>query len=291
MGVSPRRPAPRVGPMRPRYGTFLEILRSRNPLESDGFRLLREEAAAAQATALLRRFFAALNQELRVRLGTPPDADLGWVPALCLALVEASPEQAPEAVAELLDDLSLTVHEPLVSVIFEAAGDAPPLLAVVGDFVASEAQFVQVRARALEAMVTRSRAELNTGALGLDAQPALRFLNGVFEELGRGLGESVAESGERWAEGFKGLIRLFPEGEDPQALEWCGEALSRLASVPRARETMRLILRILRSNSPLPARHPGSPGASEAREPDEVGALIVDKALQIVLAAAAASWP
>jgi len=54
---------------------------------------------------------------------------------------------------------------------------------------------------------------------------------------------------------------------------------------------MGTVLRILRTNTPLPPWHPAPPGAGrDAGRAHGVGALIVDKAIQVVLATSSARW-
>src|SRR5262249_14110190 len=120
-----------------------------------------------------------------------------------------------------------------------------------------------------------------------------RFLNSVIDELERGSTLSFEESYARWAEGFGTLSQPIAAGEEPQPLEWAREALALLASAPVSRQTMRLVLRILRANTPLPAWHPASevsPSGTGHESAGSVSALVIDKAIQAALGAAGARW-
>src|SRR4029077_18973241 len=126
----------------------------------------------------------------------------------------------------------------------------------------------------------------------------------------------------RWLEGLKGISGLLLDGEALQldlrpgdgmenyldaaltrggarvALEAVGDALEMLVSAP-TRETVRIILRILRANAPLPPWHPAAerieqerpaPVSREAESGQRILALVVDKTIQIVLGMATARW-
>ena len=145
----------------------------------------------------------------------------------------------------------------------------------------------------MEALVTRSPGTVDADAVGLEAQSALRFLNAIFEEAP----PARARQGRRrvlraLGEGFAGLSRLFPETEGgPEVLAWVAAALAGLGEAPTASATMGTVLRILRTNTPLPSGHPAPPGAGrDAGRSHGVGALIVDKAIQVVLATSSARW-
>jgi signal transduction histidine kinase len=74
-------------------------------------------------------------------------------------------------------------------------------------------------------------------------------------------------------------------------LAWVAAALAGLGGAPTASGTLGTVLRILRTNTPLPAWHPAPPGAGrDAGRSRGVGALIVDKAIQVVLATGSARW-
>jgi signal transduction histidine kinase len=277
--------------MRNRQRIFLEIFRARNPLGSDGFQLLRDAVSDGGGASVLREFLVALNRELATALDGPSGSDGGWAASVCLALAGANSDLTVATLRALVRDTTLQFQDPLVAVVFEAAADAPGLLSLLADLIETEKQLVQFRARAVEALVTKSPGELDAGVGGLEAQPVLRFLNSVLDEIERGSVSGLEESCARWADGFAALIPPALGGEEPQVLEWAGEALGRLASAPTARDTMRLILRILRVNTPLPVWHPAAGTAAAGQESaGSVGALIVDKAIQVVLGAAGARW-
>ena len=275
--------------MRNRHRIYSEIFGARNPLASNGFQFLRDVVAAGSDAPLLRDFFVALNRRLASALGAAETADLTWAADICRALVAANPELTVATIGGLLNDTTLQFRDPLVAVVFETAIEAPPLFSLLADVVQMEKQLVQFRVRAAEALVTKSPGEMDAGAVGIEAQLPLRFLNGVLDDLERGGAVGFDEACVRWADGFGPLTRALA-GEERQMVEWAQEALVRLTTTPTARETMRVVLRILRANSPIPAWHPaGAPVAGQ----DSVGswsALVVDKAIQVVLGVASARW-
>jgi signal transduction histidine kinase len=275
--------------MRARQRTFREILRARNPLETESFRLFCDKVAADGDPSALREFFVALNRELGSTLEAGNGLDVGRAGDLCLVLVEANSEATGGTLADLLREATLQFHDPLVAVMFEAAGQAPALLTLLADIVDSENYLLQFRVRALEALVTKLPGDTDADPIGLEIQPTLRFLNSVLDELQRGLATSLGDSYARWAESFAALTLPSPGGDEPEILEWAAEALGRLASAPTARETVRLVLRLLRANAPLPSWHPAA-GASVARPGRPGTALVVDKAILVVLGAAGARW-
>src|SRR5437773_9076329 len=62
-------------PMRTRHGTFVEIFQAPSPIDTESFRILRDEVRAS-GTPRLREFFVALNRELAARLAAPGSTDL-----------------------------------------------------------------------------------------------------------------------------------------------------------------------------------------------------------------------
>ena len=212
--------------------------------------------------------------------------------------------------------------------VFEASSEVPALLSLLADVVETESQFLECRARALEAFVTRSPGGLGVGGLEFEAQSMLQILNAVLDDLGKGTVGDFADWTTRWSEGLKELRSLLLGGEvverpalpdevvasDPdgalarggarEVLEVVGDALEMLASAP-TRETVRIVLRILRANSPLPRWHGalsvqagserrgagGSGGAAAATEAGRrIVALVLDKTVQIVLGMASTRW-
>src|SRR5262249_4716491 len=158
-------------------------------------------------TDLLQEFLDALNRDLVRQLEKGADGDLAWAVTLCAGLVGASPAATVDAFSALINDGALWYHDPVIVVAFEAANQAPPLLALLADIVETESHLREFRIRALEALVTRSPGTVDADSVGLEAQSALRFLNGIFAELDRGPSRGGAESCARWAEGFAGLSR------------------------------------------------------------------------------------
>ena len=278
--------------MRARHDSFLGVFRAADPLGSDDFRLLCDQVVATPDPKLLQEFLAALNRDLVRRVETGAAGDAEWAVGLCVGLMEASPDAMVAAVGTLVNDGTLWFHDPVIAVAFEAASQAPPLLDLLADLADTESQLLQFRVRAMEALVTRSPGTVDANAVGLEAQSALRFLNAIFEELERGPAKGSAESCARWGEGFAGLSRLFPEIQGgPEVLAWVAAALAGLGEAPTASGTLGTVLRILRTNTPLPAWHPAPPGAGrDAGRAHGVGALIVDKAIQVVLATSSARW-
>jgi signal transduction histidine kinase len=278
--------------MRARHDTFLGVFRAADPPGSDDFRLLRDQLAATADPKLLHDFLAALNRDLARRVESGAADDVAWAVKLCLGLTEASPDAMVAALGTLVNDGTLWFHDPVIAVAFEAASQAPTLLDLLADLADTESQLLQFRVRAMEALVTRSPGTVDADAVGLEAQSALRFLNAIFEELDRGTARAGAESCARWAQGFTGLSRLFPETQGgPEVLAWVAAALAGLGEAPTASATMGTVLRILRTNTPLPSWHPARPGTGrDAGRSHAVGALIVDKAIQVVLATSSARW-
>ncbi len=282
--------APHDDLMRPRSDTFAEVFRAPHPLGSEGFRLLCDALGANADAELAQAFLMALDHDLAARMESGARGDAGWAVECCAMLARVSPEATAAGLGALINDGALRFHNPVVAVAFEAAGQAPALLDLIANLVETESHLLAFRVRAVEALVTRSPAAVGADGVPLDTQPALRFLNTLAEEIDRGHARTLADAWGRWAEAFAGLNRLFPEDREPPVLAWVGEALSGLAAAPEAPETMRVVLRILRANTPLPPWRPAPSGAVRDGGADAVGALIVDKAIQIALAAAGATW-
>ena len=277
--------------MRTRHEAFLEVFRAPNPFASEEFRRLCEKVGAAADARPLQDFLIALNHDLVRRIeGGHGDAE--WAVDLCVGLVAAAPDTMVAGFGALVNEGELSFQDPLIAVAFEAAGQAPALLELLADLVDTESYLLQFRIRAMEAVVTRLPGTADADAVGLEAQSALRFLNGIFEELDRGPSRASPESCARWAEGFSGLSRLFPETEGgPEVLTWVAAALAGLGEAPLAAGTMRTVLRVLRANTPQPSWHAAPAGAGrDGGPPSAVGALIVDKAVQVVLATSGARW-
>jgi signal transduction histidine kinase len=277
--------------MHARQSAFAEVFRAPNPAGSDAFRSVCEAVAASADTALLPEFLDALNRELIKGVEVGAQSDHAWAIALCVALAGANPAATVDAFSALVNDGALWFHDPVIAVAFEAASQAPPLVELLADLVDTESHLLEFRVRALEALVTRSPGTVDADSVGLEAQSALRFLNGIFEELDRGPARAGAESCARWAEGFAGLSRLFPVGQGPEVLAWVAAALAGLGTAPSAAGTIRIVLRILRTNTPVPPWRPAPPGGSRiGTRAAAVGTLIVDKAIQVVLATSSARW-
>lgn len=311
-----------------RSQTFREIFRARDPLATESFRVLSQKLAAGADPQPLAAFLIALNRELSETPGSRDGEDIGRARNLFLAFLNANPGLTLTALEDLLNDLQLRYHDPLVAVVFEASSEVPALLSLLADVVETESQFLECRARALEAFVTRSPGGLGVGGLEFQAQSMLQLLNAVLDDLGKGTVGDFADWTTRWSEGLKGLRSLLLGGEvvegpalpdegvasDPdgalarggarEVLEVVGDALEMLASAP-TRETVRIVLRILRANSPLPRWHGalsvpagserrGAGGSGEAAAAPEAGrrivALVLDKTVQIVLGMASTRW-
>jgi two-component system nitrate/nitrite sensor histidine kinase NarQ len=268
--------------MQGRHHAFLEIFKAPRPLGTEAFRGLRDGIANGDAHTLAE-FFVALNRELVERLEGGAPADGAWAVDLCVAL--ADPARTVATLGGLLEEMTVGLGDPVVAVAFEAAAESLPLLALPAGVAEAERQLVQLRVRAMEALVAKSPADAEAGSAGLDAQPVLRYLNSALEELAKGPLDGLGGGCARWAAGFAPISRSLPE--HVQLFEWLVEALDGLASAPSDHRTLRGILRILRANTLLPPWH-ASAGSAEGG--GGVGALIVDKAVQVVLGAAAARW-
>ena len=306
-----------------RSQAFREIFRARDPLATESFRLLSQTLAAGAEPQPLEEFLVALNRELSETPGSRDGEDIGRARNLFLAFLNANPGLTLTVLEDLLNDMQLRYHDPLVAVVFEASSEVPALLSLLADVVETESQFLECRARALEAFVTKSPGGLGVGGLEFEAQSMLQLLNAVLDDLGKGTVGDFAEWNARWSEGLKGLRSLLLGGEmverhaspgeesDPdgaparggarEILAVVGDALEILASAP-TRETVRIVLRILRANSPLPrwyaaaavragGERRGSGGAATAAETGwRIVALVLDKTVQIVLGMASTRW-
>jgi signal transduction histidine kinase len=277
--------------MRARLEPFSEVFRAPNPAASDEFHRLCERLGAATEPRAPQEFLVAMNLEVLRRLEAG-DGDATWAVDLCAALAGSCPEVMVAGFGGLVNDGVLSFQDPIVAVVFEAAGQAPALLELLAELVDTESYLLQFRIRAMEAVVTRLPGTADADAVGLEAQSALRFLNGIFEELDRGPSKASPEACAKWAEGFSGLSRLFPETEGgPEVLAWVAAALAGLGDAPLAADTMRTVLRVLRANTPQPSWHAAHNGGARDGSPSAaVGALIVDKAVQVVLATSGARW-
>src|SRR5262245_31783566 len=305
-----------------RSRTFREIFQASNPLETEHWRLLSERAATAGDPQPLREFLIALNRELTESLGGGDEEPMGRAQRLFRALLDANPGLLVTVLERMLNDLELRYQDPLIAIVFETASDVRPLLALLADVIETESHLLECRARAVEAFVTRSPRDKGVGDLEFEAQSMLQFLNGVLDDLGRGMLGDAMNWRARWLEGLKGISGLLLDGEALQldllagdgmedylddaltrggarvALEAVGDALEMLVSAP-TRDTVRIILRILRANAPLPPWHPAAAERTEevravfgqeAESGQRILALVVDKTIQIVLGMASARW-
>ena len=264
-----------------RSRTFREIFRASNPLETEHWRFLSERAATAGDPQPLQEFLIALNRELSETLGGGDEEPMGRAQRLFRALLDTNPGLLVTVLERMLNDLQLRYQDPLVAIVFETASDVRPLLALLASVVETESHFLECRSRAVEAFVTRSPRGLGVGDLEFEAQSMLQFLNGVLDDLRRGTLGDAMNWRARWLEGLKGISGLLLDGEALQldllagdgmehyidaavtrggarvALEAVGDALEMLVSAP-TRDTVRIILRILRANAPLPPWHPAA---------------------------------
>jgi len=305
-----------------RSRTFREIFRADNPLETEHWRLLSERASNGGDPQPLEEFLIALNRELSETLGGGDEEQMGRAQRLFRALLDTNPGLMVTVLERMLNDLQLRYQDPLVAIVFETASDVRPLLSLLADVVEAESHLLECRARAVEAFVTRSPRGLGVGDLEFEAQSMLQFLNGVLDDLQRGTLGDAMNWRARWLEGLKGISGLLLDGEALQldlrpgdgmenyldaaltrggarvALEAVGDALEMLVSAP-TRDTVRIILRILRANAPLPPWHPAAermeqerpaPVSREAESGQRILALVVDKTIQIVLGMATARW-
>jgi signal transduction histidine kinase len=300
--------------------TFREIFRASDSLATESFRLLSARVRAGVDPGPLEEFLIALNRELTETLGGEAGEDIERARQLLLALLDANPGLVLAVLEGLLNDLQLRYQDPLVAVVFEAAGEVRPLLSLIADVVERESQSVDCRARAVEAFVTRSPGGLGVGDLEFAAQAMLQYLNAVLDALGKGTVGDFTDWHVRWVQGLKGIHRLLLQeealrfdavsrtsmddgpdgaptwGEGHVVLEAVGDALEMLASAP-TRETVRIVLRILRANSPLPPWHAVPVGRAErlggaasAESGRKILALVVDKTIQVVFGMASTRW-
>src|SRR5262245_45762895 len=305
-----------------RSRTFREIFRASNPLETEHWKFLSERAVTGGDPQPLREFLIALNRELSETLGGGDEEPMGRAQRLFRALLDQNPALLVSVLEKMLKDLQLVYQDPLVAIVFETASDVRPLLSLLADVVDAESHLLECRARAVEAFVTRSPRGLGVGDLEFEAQSMLQFLNGVLDDLGRGTLGDAMNWRARWLEGLKGISGLLLDGEALQldllagdgmesyldaaltrggarvALEAVGDALETLVAAP-TRDTVRIILRILRANAPLPPWHPAAAERTEearaalgqeAESGHRILALVVDKTIQIVLGMASARW-
>ena len=278
--------------MRARHDSFLEVFRAPNPLESDDFRVLCDKVGATSDSKLLQEFLLALNRDLVRRVESGAEGDVTWAVNLCVALSAASHEAMVSGLGALVNDGALWFHDPLIAVAFEAASQAPPLLELLADLVDTESYLLQFRVRAMEALVTRSPGTVDADAVGLEAQSALRFLNAIFEELDRGAGQ-----GRRRV--LRALVRGLCRAQSPLSRDRRRPGGARLGR-GGARRARRGADRVRKHADG--AAHPahqyaaavlalGPPAAGrDGGRSSAVGALIVDKAIQVVLATSGARW-
>src|SRR5262245_21953234 len=250
---------------------------------------LRDKAVAGMGSAALREFFLELNRALvlgdRERDG---GADVGPAVQLLVEVVEANPDGSAVVLGSLLTSTALQFHDPLAEAIFQAARRCSPLLGVLADLVEIEHELIQCRVRAVDALVMRSP---DVPAVGPATQPALRFLTSVQDELGAGPEGATDAAYARWAQGFRAMAGDLDLEHDPPLIELMADALDRLGTSPVASDTMGLMLKILRANPPLPVWHPATaPAPPQQWARTRASALTVDKAIQVVLAGAAARW-
>jgi signal transduction histidine kinase len=301
-----------------RSRTFREIFRAADPLSTESFRVLFGKVRAGADPGPLQEFLIALNRELTETLGSGGE-DVERARKLLMALLDANSRLTLVLLEGLLNDLQLRYQDPLVALVFETAGEIPPFLSLLADVVETESLFVECRARAVEAFVTRSPGGLGVGDLEFEAQTMLQYLNAVLDALGKGTPGDFADWHVRWVQGLKGIHSLLLEeealrfdagsraradrgpdatltwGEGHVVLEAVGDALEMLASAP-TRETVRIVLRILRANSPLPPWHTvpagraGRPGGAASENGGKILALVVDKTIQVVFGMACARW-
>src|SRR5439155_24683302 len=132
---------------------------------------------------------------------------------LFLALLNSNPWLVLTVLEDLLKDLKLRYHDPLVAVVFETSSEVRPLLSLLADVVDTESHFLECRARAVEAFATKAPGGLEAGGLELDAQHTLQLLNAILDDLGKGAVGDFADWHARWAEGLKRIRRLLAGGE------------------------------------------------------------------------------
>src|SRR5262249_45752030 len=143
-------------PVPNRSRTFREMFRARDPLSTESFRLLSEKVATGADPKALEEFFIGLNRELSQLPGGGEGQDFRRARTLFRALLEVNARLTLMVLRELLNDLQLRYHDPLVAVVFESASEIPRLLVLMADVAETESQFLESRARAAEAFVTRS---------------------------------------------------------------------------------------------------------------------------------------
>jgi len=303
--------------------TFREIFRASDPLASPSFRLLSEAVAKGGGHQALQEFFIALNRELSDPLASGDGHDAARARHLFVALLHANSVVALGVLQGLFNDLQLCYHDPLVAVVFDAAAEARPLLSLMAELMETESQFLECRARAVEAFVTRSPGGLGVGDLEFEAQSMLQFLNARLDDLGRGSAGDFEQWHTRWTDGLKRISGLLLDGQafslgprpydaesveatddGPavlQAMEGAFQALSSTA----ISDAIPLVLRILKANTPLPPWH-ALPAINRTRERVAVGgagtspggagdgrkvlALVVDKTMQILFGMASLRW-
>src|SRR5439155_11950416 len=170
-----------------RYRVFREIFRAGDPLATESFRLLSEKVTAGAEAQPLLDFLLGLNHELAETLGEGADSDsIGRARTLFLALLNSNPWLVLTVLEDLLKDLKLRYHDPLVAVVFETSSEVRPLLSLLADVVDTESHFLECRARAVEAFATKAPGGLEAGGLELDAQHTLQLLNAILDDLGKG---------------------------------------------------------------------------------------------------------
>ncbi len=309
-----------------RRHSFEEIFRAEDPFINPGFRFFVREISGARENSALREFFIRFNGELYRASWIDKAAKVGWAVDMLTVLVKANPELATGALRELLDEMKLHYQDPIVDVLFETAIRVEPLLSLVGEIVQGEAQLVQLRVRALEALFTRLAVGHRTFQPAAPVEETLRSLNDLLMEVNRDAPAGLGKSHERFAKELAVVGRLLPvltRGQSPEA----GHAaepdyrgiVDLLQAVvqptpPLSAEYLSLVLRVLRLNTPLPEWRPSKtaetnrvkglneqrqirrlsvaePGAPSNDDDSKlVLALIIDRAVAIALGLAAAAW-
>jgi signal transduction histidine kinase len=297
--------------MDPRKYVYEDTSRSVHPLASVAFPMLLQEPTDVGNEKTLRDFLVNANTALHRATGTERFEKITWVKDTLPRLLMTNQQLMVEVLQDLLQEMKLSYGEPLIELMFEAASEVPSLFSVLGEVVQRENQLLQLRVRVLEAALIKSTQDLASRGVGSDAERMLRLLNQITRGLEQGSLSAVKNLYQGLPQNFRSLnrltVRVHVSGAASSSTEsyreilhWTEEAIIRLAHAPTSRESILILLEILKANQPLPAWHPASgihfwvqEGHSEREESTDrwtILPLIVDKAIETVFRFASIEW-
>ncbi len=307
--------------MTSRVHAFEEILRAHDPLATESFHLLLEETAKETDPRLLQEFFVYVNDELYKALWRDTDGKKVWIQEMLQTLLATHQELTINTLKSLMDRMELNYDDPLVQIVFMASSRSIPLLTLLSQMVQMEKQFVELRIRALEAIFMKRLQGEESPHVAAEAGDALRYVNEVLS-LKKGMVAGIKDLHEHLSGRFNAVRKLLSDvdastrpvvtdeagpsfGGSGRILDLVLDTLEQFATNPKAPEATRIVLEILKANTPLPVWHaaegriighaqglrngqaPHPPHRDETRI---ILTLIVEKAVEIALTVAEARW-